>query len=341
MENPNLHTYQDGVGYIRDYPEVHEVKAFSNVIHILGLILLYKVIFDTCCMFFIPLILEQHGFDIHYNFLSGQFTGNDTLLITHNLITKFLGRFFPLIILVYHLKMPFSVMLPVKISNKSMFKYMIPTTFLTTGVCLIMSYFYEQILSLCHISTERTVMIPEKTSDLIYLLIAEILIIPIISELGAHGIILQLTRQFGDGTALCITTIIMSAAEYDITLFPFNIVTSLVIGYFTIRTGSVLAAIVMRIIQTAYIYALYLMNNLIDSTHSEFIIKLFLFVTILIGFIMLIHILYFHSDKFNLNIKEGFMSTGRKILTAVTCVPLIIWFTIMFVITALNIKFVL
>lgn len=339
VENPNQLTYQDKVGFIRDYPEARETKAFQKVLTVLGIVLIYRVLFDTFSFFVLPALLEKLGFDIHHSFFTGQRFGDETLIITVDLITQLLGRIIPIYVLIKHLEMPVSVMIPTKITNKPMFRFSIPATLLTAGSCCVMSYFYEEILNTCHISSARTLMIPEHTNDFIYVLIVHVLVVPIVSELCVHGVILQLTRQFGDGTALCITSLIIAASTYDITQFLFAAVTSFVIGYFTIRTGSVITAIIMKCTLRAYIYTLYFLDYNTDPAYSSALVRAFLFLTITIGVLTTIHFLYTCSDKFGITLKSRYMTPSAKILSAASCIPIIIWFTLNFLVTIINLNF--
>ena len=339
VEKPNRHTYQDKVGFIKDYPEAHETKAFQKVITVLGFILLYRVVFDIFATFFLPMILERLGMDIHYSFFSGQRCGDDTLLITLDLVTRLIGRLCPIAVLIKHLEMPVSVMMPTKITNKPMFKFSIPAALLMSASCWIMSFIYRQMLSYCRINSIQSLFIPKETSDIIYFLIVQILIIPAVSEFCTHGVILQFTRQFGDGTALIITSLISAFVTYDITQIPVALVSSLIIGYFTIRTGSVITGIIMHSIQQLFIYAMYFIAAAVDIVYKTTIVKSLLFLTLVIGIFAVVYFLHNHSDRFGMNIKSRYMSISGKVLTAASSVPLIIWFTLTFVVTAFNLNF--
>lgn len=338
VDNSNQLTYQDKVGFIHDYPEAKESQAFRRVMNVLGLILLYKVIFDIFSIYFLPVFLKLMGFDIHTAFFSGERHGNETLIITLDIITQVVGRILPIAVLIRHIQMPFSVMLPIKITNKPMFRFSIPAMLLVTAVCSLMSFFYEELLSLFNISSSRSVLIPENSENF-PLFILQLILVSIICELCTHGVFLQFTRQFGDGTALIITSVIFAVCTYDITMMPFSFVITMVIGYFTIRTGSVITAVIMRIVQRAFVYILYFLDYIVDDSYSVTMIAAFFFMTVVIGLVGTIHFFCNHSDRFGISLKDRFMSTSSKILTAASCVPLIVWFTLSFVVTILNLNF--
>jgi len=337
VEKPERLTYRDGVGFINDYPEAREAKAFRKVLTALGLILVYRVIVDIFFSFFLPPIMEHLGLNIHFSFFSGQRTGDRGIMMAIDIGAQILGRVIPVAILAKHLEFPFSVMIPTKITNKSMFRFSVPAVLLTVSVCTILSFFYNRVLALFHIETERPFIASLSTEGILYIVVVHVLIVPIISELCTHGVIMQAVRQFGDGAALCFTSVIIAAATYDVGRFMFWAVISFVTGYFIIRTGSVITGIVMRIVTVAYAYAVRFLYS-IDG-YGDILLRAFLFVTVMIGLVSAVRFLYKNSDKFTMSIKPGYMSFGRKILEIATNVPCVIWITLTFLVTAANIKF--
>ncbi len=338
--NPGRLTYQDGVGFINDYPEAHEAKAFRKALTMLGLVLVYRVTVDIFFSFLLPLLMERIGMNIQYSLFSGQINGSGTLIASLEIAEQLLGRLLPAAVLVKHLEIPFSVMLPMKVTNKPMFGFAVPAALLTAGVCAVMSFFYDGLLSTLGIDVSRSQMIPDSASGMVYAFIANVLIVPIVSELCTHGVILQLIRQFGDGTALFLTSIIIAASAYDITVFMFEAAASFVIGYFIIRTGSVLTGVIMRVTVRAYAFALCLLDSRIDSEYSETFLRAFLFLTLMIGLVSTVRFLYFHSDRFSMTIKTGYMSFGRKVLETAGNIPMVIWFTLTFLVTIFNLRFI-
>lgn len=339
VAKPDRLTYQDGVGFINDYPECYEVRAFRKALTMLGFILLYRVAVDILFEFLIPPIMQKMGMDIYYSFFSGQRYGSRTIIAALDIASQILGRAVPAALLIKHLEIPFSVMLPMRVTNKPMFAFAFPAALLTAGVCSVMLYFYNEILLMFKIDTTESYSIFPESGNALYIIIVQLLIVPVISELCSHGVILQLVRQFGDGTAICITSLIIAASIYNLSQFPFVAITSFVAGYFVIRTGSVITGIVIRIITRSYLYILCYIKFRADPEYSGVLMRAFVFLTIMIGLVATVRFLCSRSDSFNMKIKPGYMSFGRKILEAATCIPVVIWFALTFLVTALNIKF--
>ena len=257
-----------------------------------------------------------------------------------DILQQILGRAVPAALLIKHLEIPASVMLPTKITNKPMFGFAFFAALFAAGVCSVLAYFYNGILGVFRIDAMPSYTVSADSDGIVCTVIVSVLAVPIVSEICTHGVILQLIRQFGDGTAIFVTSLIIAVSSYDIVSFPFVAATSFVAGYFVIRTGSVITGIIMRIITRAYICTLCYISFYADPAYSAVLMRVFVFVTIMIGLIASVWFLCNKSDSFSMRIKPGYMSFGRKILEAATCIPVVIWFAMSFLVTALNIKFI-
>ena len=339
VAKPDRLTYQDGLGFINDYPEAREAKAFRKVLAVLGLILIYHVTVDAFFTYLLPFIMEKMGMNIYYSIFSGQRYGSSAIIMLLDILSQVLGRVVPAAVLVKHLEIPLSVILPTSITNKSMFRFAAPAALLVASVCSLMSYFYDRVLSVFKIDTESSYAVSGSAEEIMYAVIIHILIIPIISELCTHGVVLQLVRQFGDGTALFFASLIIAASTYDIVQMPFAAVTSFVAGYFIIRTGSVITGIIMRIVTRAYIYALCCIRYYTEPLYGTTVMTAFIFLTLTVGLVSVIWFLYNRSDRFTMTIRPSYMSFSSKILEAATSIPIVIWIAMTFLVTAVNIKF--
>ena len=333
-ENPNQLTYQDGVGFIKDDPEVHEAKALRRTLTFLGSVLLFRIFFDVFSLYVLPVILNAVGLDISYDIFTGKFYGSENLLITIKFITETLSVMIPAVMLVAGFKLPFKVMLPIRTSNKPMFKACVPAAILIGGVCCCMSEVLRRVFQTDFKSEQMN--FTASGFSWVYVIITQIIVIPVISELCSGGIILQLMRQFGDGVALVLTSFISAAFCYDFSQFLFYFAAMITIRYFTIRTGSVLAGAVMRLSLSVYTFGLLLIKYKTEESYGRTFSILYLFITLIIGLIFTIRFLYRHSDCFGATIRSRYMTFGRKMIWIITSIPVILWITAALIITMLN-----
>lgn len=332
-ENPNQLTYQDGVGFIKDAPEVHEAKAMRRTLSVLGAVLLFRVFFDVFSVYILPRLLNAMGFDISYDIFTDKLYGSENLLITVKFITEALSVMIPAVMLMAGFKLPFKVMLPMRVGNKPMFKVCVPVTLLIGGVCCCMSVIFLKVFHMPN--PFEQIQFPTAGFGWVYVIITHIIIIPVISELCSGGIILQLMRQFGDGIALVLTSFISAAFCYDFSQFLFYFTAVIMIRYFTIRTGSVLAGALMRLVLSVYIFGLLFIGYIAGDRGRIFGI-LYLFATLIIGLFFTIRFLYRHSDCFGITMKPRYMPFGKKMIHISTSIPVILWITAAMIITMID-----
>lgn len=333
-ENPNQLTYQDGVGFIKDAPEAHEAKALRRTLVVLGSVLLFRVFFDAFSIYILPRLLGAMGFDISYDIFTNRLYGSENLLITVKFITEALSVTIPAVMLMAGFKLPFKVMLPMRVGNKPMFKACVPAAILIGGVCCCMSEVFRRVFQITDTSVQTK--FPATGFGWTYVIVTHIIIIPIISELCSGGIILQLMRQFGDGVAIVLTSFISAAFSYDFSQFLFYFAAVIMIRYFTIRTGSVLAGAVMRLTLSVYAFGLLIIRYLTYENCGMTLCIFYLLVTIVIGLVFTIRFLYRHSDCFGIAMKSRYMPFSKKMMWITTSIPVILWITAALIITMLN-----
>ena len=338
-ENSSKLTYQDGVGLIKDVPEAREKQALGKVLDLIGRCMLFCVLCDVFSTYFLPSILNRLGVDIQYDFYMDKLYGSSFLVTTTSFLATFLPRLIICIYLVLKIRIPFKVIMPMKVTNKHMFRICVPAMLLTCGVCCLMAILNTSLYRTSHISPDYFVTLPETVPEMIYLIVTQIIIISILREFFCHGIMLQLIRQFGDELAIIITSFIVASATYDVSRFFYAFVSALAIGYFTVRTGSVLTAVIMKITYLAFTYSVSFIYYNVDPAYENMILMAFLFAVIVVGLIFVVRFLYLHSDCFGMTMKNYYLSLKQKMLLALTNIPVIMWLTGVIIVTVLSISF--
>lgn len=147
---------------------------------------------------------------------------------------------------------------------------------------------------------------------------------------------MQLLRQFGDGYALMATGFITAVMSGDIRMFPLCFFYSVVIGYFVLRTGSVITAFIMRVTLAAFYWFLsFFMNRIssnIISIHNAFMLFCFA-----VGLYFVIHFVMHYSDKTELPIKKTFLTSYEKLMNFFACPPVILWVSLALAVMLLSI----
>lgn len=80
---------------------------------------------------------------------------------------------------------------------------------------------------------------------------------PVLEELAFRGVVMQTLRRFGDGFALIASSLLFALMHTNVAVIPYAFLSALVIGYFVLRSGSLVTGI-----------ALHLANNLLSVLYD-------------------------------------------------------------------------
>lgn len=341
VSKPNELTYLDGYGFVTDYPEAAERNALRKVMNVIGVTMMLLGVIDLLYKYAVPNLLAAFGADIYFDKYTKTFYGNEWLILAIDAFFNVIKRLIPLLYVYKKMQMPIKVMIPTRITNRTLFKYAVPVMLFAAGCCTSASGVYERILRFVGIEKDKLFDMPDSKAVLVFYLILHIVLIPIISEIHTRGALLQLLRQFGDGFAIVITALLTSLITYNLSTFCFVFVSSLVIGYFTVRTGSVITAILMRITMAAVSYGVFMIDELASEENSGLIVMTVMFVILVVGLVSFIKLLIDYSNNFSLNFKGRYLSFTDKCGIIASSIPVVVGSTIIIIHTIINITFVM
>lgn len=322
----NEYTYQDGKGFIRDVPEYSERCAMQNVNRLISCIMLFYLLFNTLSVYIIPSLLSSaFGLNIGVDLTKNAYYGDETTVIIYRYITSIFKRVIVIALIGLITGMPLKVMVPIKTSNKPLFGTAIPSALLVAATGSVMMIPMKNLFSYMHAGLNLNLTITTNTSNMTALIILSVIITPIISEIFVHGACLQLLRQFGDGYALMITGIITAITCDDIRLFLYFFMISVVIGYFTLRTGSVLTAIFMRMTVSGFFYIQSFLGTMADERMSAIYVTAFVLVCIVIGMIVVVRFMIVNNHKISLPLKATYLTPYDKMMSFFTTPSVILW----------------
>lgn len=330
----NEYTYQDGRGFIRDIPEYSEKCVLSNVNRAISCIMIVYLLLNTLITFIFPALLsDTFGVNIGVDYTRNNYYGDETTFIIYKYITGILKKLVPISLLGMITGMPLNIMIPIKTSNKELFSTAIPAALFIAAAGSVMMIPLKNIFSYMHAGLDLNLPISADSSNMTLLIILSVLIVPVLSEIFVHGACLQLLRQFGDGYALMITSLITAVSSDDIRLVLFFFMISLAIGYFTLRTGSVITAIVMRITVSGFFYVQSFLGTIEDERMSSILVTLLILICLVMGLIFIIHFLIVNNHKVSLPLKQTYLSTYEKMMSFFTTPSVILWLTGVFAVT--------
>lgn len=317
-------TYQDGKGFIRDIPERDEKSSLYKVNSMLGKVLILTTVLNLIYRYILPLIISNLT-GANLSFSAGNFHGNEWAVLAYNTVCTILLRVIPLIIIAVRTKMPLNIMIPMKISNKPLFYAAAPAALFTCALGSMLSIPYYNLLNYFSINIDKNRYLPHNQTVLVLTLFVDIIAVPALNELISRGAFMQLLRQFGDAYALCVSSFITSMLMFDIRIFPYTFFFSMIIGYFTMRTGSVGTAILMRCLLSGAYYLQSFLATKLSGINAEIYSSLFILAAFIIGIAFISRLLIVHGDKINLPLKKTYISGFEKAMYFFTCPSVILW----------------
>ncbi|MBR6337112.1 MAG: CPBP family intramembrane metalloprotease [Ruminococcus sp.] len=148
---------------------------------------------------------------------------------------------------------------------------------------------------------------------------------PVLHAVLMNGIILQLLRQFGDSTAIILTAAVESIMAINLTNIGTHFVMGLIVAMATIKTGSVMSAMICRILINLIFFALKLLDTSLPSVEDEFYMMLACIVMLAIGLFSLGRLISFSDYSVNIKSVDTQLTFSDKTRTFVTTMPTMSW----------------
>lgn len=339
LDNSDELTYRNGEGFIIESPKAAERSAIVEIHSLLAKFLSIYTILNVI-LWVIKDIAPFGDFPFLYNILKFVST-SEYMAVATDYVVKIAIRLLPLIYLIRKINMPKKLLMPVKIYNKPLFKIAAPMAMLTFGIATFLSNIQHTSAVLLGVDPTFSVWIPRNKVCLVLSAVLTAIIVPIISEIVHHGIILQILKQFGDGYALVITSLIaaLTSGNYHTFLFTFTIM--LVIGFFVVRSGSIITGFIMRIVISSSVYFLTLLKymDLPEGLYMS-LTAVMLLIYITVGFIAVSRFIIRHSNKISLPLYQMYLDTKERMMCCLTNASVIIWLTLTIMLMIIDIKWI-
>lgn len=333
------HTYVDGEGYLEKKPYQAEKKALGKCCAFIGLIMLVMLLVDVLGLF-----LGRYIFGINnlYNGFYSDFSDAEVLpsAAGYTLMAfQLLKYVIPIAIFAAFTKIPHKVALPSGEMNYRLCGSGIVILLAVMAIGRIADYVFMEFLNYVNIDPTYSGYI--KTDDVALLIIyitGKYLLIPILTEILFRGCFLQFFRQFGDFFAILITSAVSCLCSYDIVHCGYIFSISLVLGLFTIKSGSIKTTVIMSIALQLVTFAVnftILSANNIPGAIVETTVCLVLFL-----FCILVHFLLTGKGEWSFNIEGDVseMTTMAKVRAAMTSTPLILWVLLAVALTVISLR---
>lgn len=322
LSGSSENTYKEGEGFAGQYPAADERESLGQSISLLTQVLLLYTLCEAISKFLfsdfpsnapLGITLAREGYAAVADFPH----------IFASYVSNILTRLIPVTYLLIRLRIPLQIVVPLKITNKPLFRSSVPIAMLTFGIMYVCSTLSEYVRpSVAH----RPVYFTNGglTREEFPMVILYCLVIPVISEIIHRGVFLQIFRQYGDGYALLLTSMIAaftSIEDESLMIFFY----SLMIGYSTLRTGSVITAIVMRVIISGGYFCISSLSFGASERMRDLIISISVLFIIGFGIVSLIRFISTYSNRISLPLYSLYVSDFEKLMLVFANPGFIIW----------------
>ncbi len=341
VKDSREHTYEDGKGFVDDGPSKAEKEALLNCCRLMGIVLLSLTFVTVIQMMVMPLFGgNSYVSDL---FMSGFSVGEDKQreLVIASSIFSVLRLLVPAVIFKCVSRIPMKVILP-KAEKRDLNLSVTGITFMLMAV-IIGNYtnrYLAKLFALVNIDFSSFNMI--NTRDPVAIIVysvCEYVIVSILIEIFYRGMILQTFRQFGDLFALILSGVINVLSFGDITMTGYIFMSSLVVGLFTLRSGSIYTAIAMRITARAAIFFTSVGITYVDPKISS-LVETFISLTVISAALIAYSRLLSNGQRnFNLADTMTHINGKTKLITLLSSKAMTVWFVSAVIIIILNIRF--
>ncbi len=163
------------------------------------------------------------------------------------------------------------------------------------------------------------------TASIIMYIISLSIIPPLVEEFAYRGIVLGSLRQYGDGFAILVSSVLFGLMHANFLQTPCTFIAGLILGFLTVRLNSILPAMIIHFLNNFSFVILTIIEKNFGSYYQTLVQNLFFLTLILIGILCLIYILNKDKNFFSiqrstsvLNLKQKFkvFSSGAAMIIA-------------------------
>ncbi len=303
------YVYVEGRGFAPTPPVITERRMLQWCANCIGFAIIFYIIFSYT---FPGLILGIMEF-ISPSFVYGSGGSLTSMAIElTDLLSGVLSLLLPFMVFLYISHMPVKRILPFRHMPASV---TVPSIFLALG-CSVIGYAASMSLSgfMSLFGLEPVmadIISPGETLPLLIFTLNIAVIAPIVEEVVFRGVIMNTLRRFGDCFALLISSLLFALVHMNLVQIPNAFIMGLVIGYFTLYSGSLWTGIFIHMLNNILTLML---NGLISllpvqsQMFSMLAVYTFYIAAAIIAFLLL---LKNHPDVFYFH-RSSTLSTERK-----------------------------
>jgi len=329
--NQNFYQYNGYNGYSNN--EFDYAENYRNKLLALPEIKKHSTIIGCCLLIFIGLVYVLF-FAINLAGLEELVSNNIVISECFDILYSVIGIFVPFLIASvfvkkYHKTESFGFDKP--ISKKLMWLALPSGVMLCLLGDTVVSYIVA-IFSMFGINLNPVdIEIPKSISGILLYFVSAAIVAPLVEEFALRGVVQQPLRKYGDRFAILMTAFVFGLMHQNIIQAIFAFVAGVVIGYFSIATGSVWTAVLIHFGNNI----IAVVTTIVTDRCSEQVSTRFYYILMGVAFIAgLISLVIFYQDENRITLKknDNFLLTSKdKSKAFVFTIPMVIAMVVMII----------
>lgn len=151
------------------------------------------------------------------------------------------------------------------------------------------------------------------TASIIMYIISISIIPPLVEEFAFRGIILGSLRQYGDGFAILVSSVLFGLIHANFGQIPFAFIGGLILGFLTVRLNSILPAMIIHFLNNFSATIFDIIKKNFGSYYQTLAQNLFYLTSVLIGILCLIYILNKDKNFFSIQRSTSVLNLKQKL----------------------------
>ncbi len=261
-------------------------KVLGSIMHVAGIIMLIIAVFQSIIGKVTIIVLDMAGFDIHANLFGSGVYGGSKEIVATNIALALAAILTPMIYLHKRMKMPLRAGIMHTVCDSMEIIGAIGFTMIfCTIVCLPAAYSSETKDIYTYFASAETDVSVWGQEEFVVYTIFDVVILSILTEFLFRGGIFSALRQFGDVTAIVITTAMSVLITQNFFAMPAALFISFVSSIGMLRSGTIFTAVIVRIVYKMYQLGLIILEA--DSSEDMIITRtLFMISVFVLGLIL-------------------------------------------------------
>lgn len=171
------------------------------------------------------------------------------------------------------------------------------------------------------------------TASIIMYIISLSIIPPLVEEFAFRGIILGSLRQYGDGFAILVSSVLFGLMHANFGQTPFAFIVGLILGFLTVRLNSILPAMIIHFLNNFSATIFDIIGKNFGSYYQTLAQNLFSLTSVLIGILCLIYILNKDKNFFSIQRSTSALNLKQKLKAFSSSAAMIIALVLIAIIT--------